>query len=284
MKKIMTIIIGAGLISVVTAGLNAQNQKYLTIKGSDTMVHLVSAWAETYMKENPGIEISVTGGGSGTGIAALINGTTDIAASSRDIKPKEVDLAKENNVMPLETKVALDGIAVAVNPANPVKELSMSQLKKIFTGEVDNWNQVGGNDEKIIVLSRESSSGTYVFFMEHVLDKHDYTKNARLMPATSAIVQAIAEDKTAIGYIGLGYAEESKNKIKVIPVKKDDNSTAVYPSEETVKNGSYPISRGLFLYTKTAISYSGIIREFLNFCLSEEGQKIVTDNGYVTVN
>jgi len=283
MKRIGLAILGLVLSAAVINSANSQDKKSLTIKGSDTMVHLVSAWAETYMKENPGIEISVTGGGSGTGIAALINNTTDIASASRNIKEKEIDQAKENNVMPLETKVALDGIAVAVNPNNPVNELTMEQLKKIFTGEVTNWNQVGGNDENIIVLSRESSSGTYLFFMEHVMDKKDYTKSARLMPATSAIVQAITEDKTSIGYIGLGYAEEAKGKIKVIPVKKDANSPAVKPSVDTVKDGSYPISRGLFLYSKTSVSYSGIIREFLNFCLSGEGQKIVVDNGYVSI-
>jgi phosphate transport system substrate-binding protein len=254
----------------------------ITIKGSDTMVHLVSSWAEQFMNSHEGIDVSVTGGGSGTGIAALINGTTDICAASREIKPKEMELAKEQGMNPIEYVVALDGIAVCVNPENPVSELSLEQLKKIYTGAYTNWSQVDGPDEPILVLSRESSSGTYVFFQEHVLDKEDYTDQARLMPATSSIIQSTAEDKWSIGYVGLGYAEEAADKIKVIGVKETAEAEAVYPSVKTVLDGTYSIARPLHLYTDGEAS--GIIADFVNYCMSADGQQIVKETGYVPVN
>lgn len=283
MKKQIVSILSIA-IAISLAGIaQTQDNKSITIKGSDTMVQLVAVWAEKYMALHPEIQISVTGGGSGTGISAFINGTTDICSASRKMKDKEIEDAKMNNYMPLEHSVALDGIAIVVNPSNQINELTMEQLKKIFTGEYTNWKQLGGSDENIIVLSRESSSGTYMFFMEHVLNKQDYTKNARLLPATSGIIQSASEDIGAIGYAGLGYAADAKGKVKIIPVKKDDKSPAVMPSETTVKDGTYPVSRPLYLYTKANESYGGKIKSFIDFCLSEEGQKIVVDNGYVSV-
>lgn len=255
--------------------------RYVTVKGSDTMVHLVSSWAEAFMKKEQGIEVSVTGGGSGTGIAALINGTTDICAASRKIKEKEKKLAGEKGISPNEIVVARDGIAVVVNPKNPVSELSMGQLGEIFTGAYTRWSQVGGSDEEIIVLSRESSSGTYVFFQKHVLKKKDYTRNAMLMPATSAIIQSVSVDKWAIGYVGLGYALAAKGKVKTLGVKADDNSAATSPSEQTVKSGQYSISRPLYLYTNGEAA--GTVKNFIDFCLSAEGQTIVRETGYVAV-
>ena len=254
----------------------------ITIKGSDTMVHLVSSWAEQFMNSHEGIDVSVTGGGSGTGIAAIINGTTDICAASREIKPKEMELAKEQGISPVEYVVALDGIAVCVNPDNPVSELSLEQLKKIYTGAYTNWSQVDGPDEPILVLSRESSSGTYVFFQEHVLDKEDYTDQARLMPATSSIIQSTAEDKWAIGYVGLGYAEEASDRVKVIGVKETADAEAIYPFVETVLDGTYSIARPLHLYTDGEAS--GIIADFVNYCMSADGQQIVKETGYVPAN
>ncbi len=255
---------------------------YLTIKGSDTMVHLVSAWAEAYMQGDSGSQVSVTGGGSGTGIAALINGTTDICAASREMKESERELARHKGIQPVETVVARDGIAVVVNPNNPARELTLEQLKKIFTGAYANWSQVGGPDHDIIVLSRESSSGTYVFFQEHVLNKEDYAPTARLMPATSAIIQAASSDRWAIGYVGIGYAEEAGNDVKVVAVKADENAQAVVPSSETVKSGTYSIARPLFLYTNG--QPTGTVKEFVDFALSAEGQRIVRETGYVTIN
>jgi len=253
----------------------------VTVKGSDTMVQLVSLWAEAFLKMHPDTEISVTGGGSGTGIAALTNGTTDLCAASREINDKEESLAQEKRINPTEFTVARDGIAVVVNPKNSVNELTIEQLRKIFTGAYTNWRQVGGLDEAIIVLSRESSSGTYVFFQEHVLNKEDYTQKARLMPATSAIIQATASDEPAIGYVGLGYAAEAKGTVKVLRVKKDAAAPAIVPSEETVKAATYPIARALYFYANG--TPTGAMKDFLEFCQGPAGQKIVSDAGFVTV-
>jgi phosphate transport system substrate-binding protein len=256
-------------------------RQQVTVKGSDTMVHLVSSWAEAFMKANPGSEVSVTGGGSGTGIAALINGTTDLCASSRDMKESEKVEARAKGVEPGEVVVGLDGIAVIVNPANPANELTMEQVKKIFNGAVTSWRQLGGPDQPIVVLSRESSSGTYVFFKEHVLGKDDYTPAARLMPATSSIIQSVSTDTWAVGYVGLGYAAEAGAKVKMLRVKAKESSPAVTPSEATVKSGEYAIARPLFLYTRG--EPVGAAQAFVEYSLSVEGQSIVRATGYVTV-
>lgn len=254
---------------------------FITIKGSDTMVHLVSIWAESFMEQNPGTEVSVTGGGSGTGIAALLNGTTDICAASRKIKTKEITLASQKGITAHEIVVARDGIAVVVHPSNPVSELTLEQIGKIFTGATATWDMLGGQAHTIEILSRESSSGTYVFFQKKVLNKKDYAQHAKLMPATSAIVQSVASNQNAIGYIGLGYAAAAKGKIKVLAVKADNSSTAITPSEKTVKTGQYDIARPLHLYTNG--QPAGVVKSFIEFCLSNEGQHIVTETGYVAV-
>jgi len=260
--------------------VGAQETQSITIKGSDTMVHLVSAWAETFMTAHPDIEISVTGGGSGTGFAALLNKTTDICAASRQIKNQELKLASEKNIKPKEIVVARDGIAVVVNPANPLNSLSIEQIGKIYTGAYANWKQLGGPEAEIVVLSRESSSGTYVFFQEHVLKMNDYTPKALLMPATSSIIQAVEADKWAIGYVGLGYAVEAGNKVKALSVS--DGGKTVAPSEATVKSGEYSISRPLYLYTNG--EPTGATKQIIDFCLGAEGQKIVRETGYITVS
>jgi len=277
----LALILGCSRPEDKGAGNVREEEQSLTVKGSDTMVHLVSAWAEGYMKANPRADVSVTGGGTGTGIAALINGTTDICAASRSMEEKEKKLAEQKGITPKEFAVALDGIAIVVHPANPVNELSLEQLRKIYTGVYTNWSQVAGPDMGIIVLSRESSSGTYIFFQEHVLRKEDYAQTARLMPATSAIIQSATADQGSIGYVGIGYAAEAKDKIKIVNVKMDDKSAAVTPSEETVKSGAYPIARPLYLYTKG--EPSGMSKGFIDFALSPEGQKVVRDTGYVTI-
>ncbi len=280
---IMTFLSGCGSDSPTSEKDGKKTElQYLTIKGSDTMVHLASTWAEEFMEHDKSVEISVTGGGSGTGIAALINGTTDICAASRNIKEKEMDLAAKNNVVPQEHIVSMDGIAVIVNPENPVKELSREQISNIFTGTYTNWSEVGGKDQPILVFSRESSSGTFVFFQEHVMDKKDYTPYARLLAGTSALVQAVTTDMSAIGYVGLGFAEESAGKVAVVNVKAKDGSAAVAPSEATVVDGSYPIARPLFLYTNG--EPQGAVKKFLDYALSDAGQKIVRETGYVPVH
>lgn len=287
MKKLISIFVSMTIIMFLFNGCgkkdtndsNNNETKYITIKGSDTMVHLVSSWAEAYMKVNPKSDVSVTGGGSGTGIAALLNGTTDICMSSREIKPKELEQAKEKNIAPEEFVVARDGLAIVVNSENPVSMLTVEQIGKIYTGEYNNWKQVGGPDKPIVVLSRESSSGTYVYFQEHVLKKSDFTKEARLMPSTSAIMQSVSQDTWAIGYVGLGYALESKGEVKILSVKESEDSEAILPSVETVQSGSYTISRPLHFYTNGVPS--GEVKKIIDFCLSNEGQQIVLNSGYV---
>ena len=254
--------------------------KSVTVKGSDTMVHLVATWAERYMKEHPGAEISVTGGGSGTGIAALLNKTADICAASRAMSPEEKSQAVQKGIAASETVVARDGIAVVVNPSNPIDTLTLEQLKKIYTGAYTNWSEAGGNNGEFIVLSRESSSGTYVFFQEHVLRKEDYTQKARLMPATSSIIQAVETDALSIGYVGLGYALEAGNRVKILKVKADASAPAVMPSEAAVRDGSYAISRPLYFYVAGAIPEAAA---FVQFALSDAGQQIVRDAGYVPI-
>lgn len=258
---------------------NTQNKKSITIKGSDTMVHLMSTLAEAYMKKSPDSQVSVTGGGSGTGIAAIINGTTDICASSRDMQQKEKDQAKEKNVTVSEKVIAYDGIAIVVNPENPVKDLSMEQIKKIFTGAYKNWKELGGPDQPITSLSRESNSGTYVFFQEHVLNKENFAPTVKLMPASSSIVQSVASDKWSIGYVGLGYTKEAK--VKIVPVKKDDSSPAITPDHNTVLDKTYSIARPLFLIFNG--EPQGVNAAFLEFAMSPDGQKIVEETGYVTL-
>lgn len=275
----------AVMLSLAIAGCakkdntNTKNKKNITVKGSDTMVHLMSTLAEEFMKKNAGFEVSVTGGGSGTGIAAIINGTTDICASSRDMQKKEIDQAKEKNINITPKVIAYDGIAVIVHPDNPIKEMTMDQVKKIYTGVTKNWKELGGPDQQITILSRESSSGTYVFFQEHVLGKENYAPQVKLMPATSSIVQTVTEDKWSIGYVGLGYTKDAK--VKVLPVKKDDNAAAVMPSHNTVLDNTYSIARPLYLIFNG--EPAEIMKTFFDFAMSTEGQKIVEETGYVTL-
>lgn len=279
MQSVKTFIVSS-IIVLSIAGCRNKDEQAITIKGSDTMVNLVSAWAEGYMTANPKTSISVDGGGSGTGVAALISGTADIAASSRSIKPEEEAQGKVNGITPVEHTVARDAISIIVNPSNPVAELSMEQIAAVYKGEITNWSKVGGPDEKITVLSRENSSGTYAFFQEHVLNNKDYSKAALFLTSNATIVQEVLANKWAIGYCGLGYLIEAKGKIKPVAVKKDAFSAAVIPSEETVNSGAYSIARPLYLYT--AGEPKGLVKSFIDFAMSEKGQKIVAETGFVT--
>jgi phosphate transport system substrate-binding protein len=253
----------------------------LTVKGSDTMVHLVSAWAEAYMREHPATEISVTGGGSGTGFAALLNGTTDVCAASREMMSREREVAESTGLELVSRLVARDGVAVVVHPSNPVDALTIEQIRKIFTGAIDNWQQVGGMDREIVVFSRDTSSGTFVFFQEHVLLKSDFRPDARLMPATSAIVQSVAEDEGAIGYVGLGYATEAGEGVKMLAVSRANGDEPIVPSISSIETGEYAIARPLRLYTSGPPS--GIAASFLDFCSGAVGQEVVRRIGYVPV-
>ena len=286
MKKI-ALTLGLLLAAAITGCDSGPSQQSapvqtLSIKGSDTMVHLVSSWTEEFMKTHAEVDISVTGGGSGTGIAALINGTTDICAASRGMKEKEHKQAEHNKISPVEISVARDGIVLIVHPQNPVNGLTIDQLRLIYTGKVTNWKEVGGSDTPILLLSRESSSGTFVFFQEHVLNKEDFSSSARLLPGTSALVQAVAADRGAIAYVGLGFAVEAKNTVKTLGVQAADQPTPVLPSEETVRSGTYAVSRPLFFYTNGTPSQTA--QQFIDFCLSPAGQQIVRETGYVPVS
>ena len=262
-----------GAIMGVSASAWAGN---ITVKGSDTLVILAQKWAEVYMAKNPGTKIQVTGGGSGVGLAALQNKTTDLANSSRKIRPKEIEACiRAFGKRPTEYKVAMDGLSVYVNADNPVKELTLEQLEQIFTGKVKNWKQVGGNDAPITVYSRENSSGTYEFFKEHVLKGRDFASSAQTMPGTAAVLQAVAKDKNGIGYGGAAYGQGAKH----LAVKKDANSPAVEPSEKTVVDGTYPIWRYLFVYINPALD-KGEVAAYLKWIRSDDGQSVVKDIGY----
>jgi len=250
----------------------------ITVKGSDTMVILGQRWAEEYMKANPSVSLQVTGGGSGTGISALINGTTDVCQASRAMKSAEKEKLRDRFATTgVEIPVARDGLAVYVNAANPIQELSLDQLKQIFTGKATNWKDFGGPDAKIIVYSRENSSGTYVFFKENVMNNADYTPRAQTMPGTAAVVNAVAKEKFGIGYGGAAYAKG----IKIMKLKKDAASPGVAPGLATVKSGTYPLSRPLFFYLRN--KPSGDIKAFVDWVLSAKGQDIVSKVGYYPV-
>ena len=251
----------------------------LTIKGSDTMVNLVNRWTEAYMDAHEEADLSVTGGGTGTGISAMLNGTTDLAMASREVKQKEIDAAREKGNEFKEIVVGLDGIALIVHPENPISELDLDQIRQIYNGTLTNWSEVGGPDQKITVLSRDNSSGTFVFFQEMVLKKEDYSNEALMMTATSTIVQSIAADKWNIGYIGLGYADKAQGKVKVLAIRTEPGSAAVTPSVATVQDKTYPIARPLYLYSFG--EPMGIAKAFVDFALSADGQKIVEETGYV---
>ncbi len=270
MKKIMFGLTGLLLAAGMVIGASS-----ITMKGSDTLVRLGQRWAEEYMKQNPGTVIQVSGGGSGTGVAALLNGTTDICQASRDMKEKEYTLAKKNGKDVFRVAVALDGIAVFLHEKNTVNELTLAQLKGIYTGAITNWKELGGPDAQIILYGRENNSGTYVFFKEHVLADEDYADRTQTLPGTSAVVNAVSKDVNGIGYGGLAWA----TGVKFAGVKKDDATAAVLPTLETVSNGSYPISRELYWFFNG--KPEGEIKKFINWALSPDGQKLAAEIDYV---
>lgn len=272
-------------VMFVTCALAAREKNSIQVKGSDTMVNLGQAWAEKYMEKNAGDFVAVTGGGSGTGLSSLISGTCDIAMSSRNIKEKEIALAQKKGINPNEIKVALDGLAVVVNPGNPIGKLTLAQLADIFTGRVTNWKEVGGKDEKIVVLSREVNSGTHVYFKEHVLRKNDpnskeeFVPGALMLSSSQAIADEVAGNPAAIGYYGMGYISA---KQKPVMVAQKENAEYEAPTIENVVNGKYPISRPLFLYTNG--TPEGLVKKFVDFTLSKEGQGIILATDFVPVN
>ena len=252
-------------------------------KGSDTLVNVALAWAERYREVDPSTSIAVTGGGSGTGIAALINGTVDIANASRAMKQKEFDAAAENGVEAVEFVVAIDALAIIVHPDNPVDRLTIPQMSDIYTGRITNWSEVGGNDEPIVLLSRETNSGTHVYFLEEVVRRGDkenediFAPQTLLMPSSVGITSELRRNPNAIGYDGLGYVDEAHEKI--VHVAVDNDSPFVKPSVASASDGSYPIARNLYMYT--AGQPEGVTLEYLDWIRGDEGQEIVLSLGFV---
>jgi phosphate transport system substrate-binding protein len=276
MKKNKLIVAGFAVLAVAFFAFMPAPKK-ITIKGSDTMVILAQKWAEVYMKSHPEVTLQVTGGGSGTGISALINGATDICNASRPMKQSEIDKLKERyGSLGVEIRCAKDGITVYLNEANPVKELTIKQLSGIYTGKIKSWKEVGGPDEAIKLYGRENSSGTYVFFQENVV-KGDYATSCQTLPGTAAVVNAVKNDKYGIGYGGAAYAKGVKDCL----VKKDEKTPGYSATAETIKNGTYPISRYLYMYLRNRPT--GELKSYIDWILGPEGQKLVVEQGYFPV-
>ncbi len=275
MKKLMTI---AAIVLVASSMLIYAVTTTITVKGSDTMVILAQRWAEEYMKTNSNVTIQVTGGGSGVGISALINGTTDICNSSRPMKSSEREKLKQRFAsLGVEIKVAKDGIALYVHESNGVTELTLDQIKGIYTGVITNWKQVGGKDARIIVYGRENSSGTYVYFRDVVLKGQDFVGTMQSMPGTAAVVNSVSKDPNGIGFGGAAYGRG----IRYVKVKKDASSAGFEPTPEIVKTGNYPITRFLYMYLRSRPM--GETKKFIDWILSDEGQSVVTRVGYFPI-
>lgn len=264
------------------AGDNADAQ--IEVKGSDTMVNLALAWAEAYQKENTNISISITGGGSGTGIAALLNNTVDIANASRRIKQEEINQALSLGIEPFEVIVASDAIAVIVNPSNSINHLTLQQISDIYQGKYSNWQELGGEDRPIVRISRETNSGTHVYFLETVLRLGDpentsfFDPSTLLLPSSEGIIAEVRDNPNAIGYDGLGYVTP---EVKVLGIKTSPGSPAVLPSIDSVIQGTYAIARDLYVYTNG--EPQGAIKAYLEWILSDAGQSIITDLGFVAI-
>ncbi len=275
---------GAAIFSL-TAQPGVFAARNITVKGSDTMIVLGQRWAEEYMKRNPEVTLQVTGGGSGTGLAALVNGTTDIANASRPIKEKEIEKARQAGYYPEEFKVAMDSLAVVVHKNNAVEVLSLKQIMGIYTGKINNWQEVGGKNSPILRYCRESNSGTYVFFKEQVLKNFDYAPDCQTMPGTSAVANAVSKDPAGIGYGGAAYFL-TQPSLRILSIQKKDGGEAVNPAQaagkldyEAAWTGRYPIARYLYMYT--GFKPKGKIKNYLDWIRGPEGQKIVEEAGYV---
>jgi phosphate transport system substrate-binding protein len=269
-NKILTIM----LILAVMASATAFSQAKITVKGSDTMVILAQRWAELYMKSNPQTTIQVTGGGSGVGITALINGTTDICDASRPMKQTEIEkLKSRSNTLGVEIPCAKDGVTIFLNDANKVNELTLKQISDIYTAKIRNWKELGGVDAEIRLYGRENSSGTYTYLHDEVV-KADYASTVQSLPGTAAVVNAVKKDVNGIGYGGAAYAVG----VKYAKVKKDANSTGYVPSAETIAKSQYPITRYLYMYLRNRPT--GETKKYIDWILGPEGQRVVTEVGY----
>ncbi len=269
------------------ASPGSQTTAYIQNKGSDTIVNLALAWAERYQQEHSNIRISVTGGGSGTGIAALINGTVDIANASRQIAPDEVQQAQAKGIKPEEFVIARDAIAVIVNPQNPISKLTLQQVSELYSGKINNWKALGGQDRPVVRLSRETNSGTHVYFLETVVrlgsktDKTLFSMDTLLLPSSEGIIAELRDNPNAIGYDGLGYVP-TDGTVKVIALAKDAGSPYVLPSVATVNSDAYPVARDLYMYT--AGDPKGAVKDYLDWIrTSAEAQDIVSKQGFVPI-
>jgi phosphate transport system substrate-binding protein len=278
--------VSTSCIPVSSSENNTDSQaSYIENKGSDTIVNLALAWAEKYQNEHPEVRISVTGGGSGTGIASLINGTVDIANASRKIKEEEVAEAKSNGIEPVEHIIARDAIVVILNPENPVNELTLKQISDIYSGKINNWSEVGGDDRPIVRLSRETNSGTHIYFLETVLrlgnseDKTLFSTDTLLLPSSEGIIIEVRQNPNAIGYDGLGYVPDD---LKMVAIAEEEGDAYVLPSISTVNDKSYPIARDLYMYTNG--EPTGILKEYLDWIFAAEAQEIVEELGFVPVS
>jgi phosphate transport system substrate-binding protein len=283
---LLILLVGAGSCRGPEADSSApQSNQTIQNKGSDTIVNLALAWAEEYQSQRPEISLSVTGGGSGTGIAALINGTVDIANASRSMKPEEIATAEENGVQPVEFVIARDAIAVIVHVDNPIDRLTLQQISDIYSGKINNWQELGGEDRPIVRLSRETNSGTHVYFLEEVIrlgepdNKTLFSRDTLLLPSSEGIGAEIRDNPNTIGYDGLGYVTED---MKVIAVAEESSRDFILPSAETVNSGRYPIARNLYMYTDG--EPEGVIREYLQWIQSPEAQRIVSELGFVPIS
>lgn len=273
---VVTMVLGISLVPCAGA---EELKGTLQIKGSDTMVNLCQAWAEAFMARHPQVTVAVTGGGSGTGIAALISGTCDLAASSRPMTDKEKKQITARGRNGREWTVALDGLAVVVHPSNPVKQLTVSQLADLFTGRVLNWKELGGANRAVVLLSREVNSGTHVYFKEHVLGAgQEFAPEALLMPSSQAIADEVATNPDAIGYYGMGYLNP---KNRAVAVAQSPHDAAIVPNETDVRSGTYPIARPLFVYSLD--EPQGLLKAFLDFTWSPEGQAIVRKTDFIPI-
>jgi phosphate transport system substrate-binding protein len=252
----------------------------IVVKGSDTLLVVAQRWAETFMATNSKVSISVAGGGSGVGFTALIDKTTDIADTSREIKTSEADAAKAKGVIPVEWTIGLDGISIIVNPNNPLTELTMEQLEKIYNGTYKNWKEVGGNDATIVTYGRQSTSGTYDFFREYVLHNKNFRADNRELAGNAEIVQSVQGDKNGIGYVGVAYTKQGVN-VKILKIKTSATGAAYEPTLASIKTGAYPISRKLYIYTNGVPT--GALESYIAFILGPEGQKILEDVGYFSL-
>ncbi len=271
-------IAAAFLVFAAVVGFVFAPAETITVKGSDTMVQLAQRWAEKYMQQHPEVNIQVTGGGSGTGISALINGTTDICDASRPMKDAEkIKLRERYGSTGIEIRTAKDGLTVYLNEGNSVKELSFEQIRGIYTGKIKNWKEVGGSDASIILYGRENNSGTYVFFKERVLNNEDYASSTQTLPGTAAVVNAVSHDPNGIGYGGAGYAKG----IKECLVKLTDGDQSYAPTAENVASGKYPITRFLYIYLRQ--KPSGVLQDYIKWILGAEGQSVVKNAGFFPV-